>query len=107
MGLLFIFLIVLVLIVGVKYYTAQVLLRQQRLLQEATEQLQEARGRVKLATNNLLIERRRESESYRTIEHLNRDIADLEEEIWRAEQVETVEAELARQKAEGQREGHG
>ncbi|MSS71345.1 MAG: hypothetical protein EXS64_07630 [Candidatus Latescibacteria bacterium] len=107
MGFLFILLMVLVLIVGVKYYTAQVLLRQQRLLNEATEQLQEARGKIKLATNNLLVERRRESESHRTIEHLHREIAGLEEEVWKAEQTEKVEAELYRQKTEDREEGDG
>jgi hypothetical protein len=60
-----------------------------------------------LATNNLLVERRRESEYYRAIERLNRDIAGLEEEIWKAEQAEKVEAEPAKQKLEDQREGDG
>ena len=101
MGLLLIFLFILLAVVAVKYITVRSILRQQKLLAENTERLNDSRAIVKVIENTLQVEQRRGSECNRSIERLNKEVARLEEELWKIGQAEQVEAELTRQKLEG------
>ncbi len=101
LGLLLIFLFILLAVVAVKYITVRSILQQQKLLVENTERLNESRAMVKVIENTLQVEQRRGSECNRSIERLNKEIAGLEEKIWKINQAEQVEAELTRQKLEG------
>ena len=105
MALLLVFVLTLIAVVCAKYYTTQYLLRQQKILAEVTESLYETQGRFKMAESNLQLERRKEGEFDRTIKHLNREVDHIEEEIWKLDQAEKVERELARQRLEGRDEG--
>ncbi len=101
LGLLLIFLFILLAVVAVKYITVRSILRQQKLLAENTERLNDSRAMVKVIENTLQVEQRRGSECNRSIERLNKEVARLEEELWKIDQAEQVEAELTRQKLEG------
>ena len=101
LGLLLIFLFILLAVVAVKYITVRSILRQQKLLAENTERLNESRAMVKVIENTLQVEQRRESECNRSIERLNKETGRLEDELWKIDQAEQVEAELTRQKLEG------